>query len=150
MKRTDLAIEELTKGQIDCLILVSQNLTSKQIGPLLGISPHTVDQRIRRAMRILNVDRRAVAARIVAGQRSRGLFQWPDDRHEQLVEPLPDRIESIFHLPLPIPTARHPTNTLRIGHRILWIVLIAMGAAFSMGVYLAGLTSFASMLGYGR
>ena len=34
-----------------------------------------------------------------------------------------------------------------IGLRLLWIVLIAIGAAFSAGMYLAGLESLARMLG---
>jgi DNA-binding CsgD family transcriptional regulator len=144
--RDKSGFKELTEGQIDCLILVSQQLTSKEIGPILGISPHTVDQRVRRAMRTLNVDRRADAARIVSAEFSRGLFNWPDDRPEDLVSSLPDRVESIAQLPLPIPTKRRPTNELTVGQRLLWIATIAMGAAFSMGVYLAGLESLARML----
>ena len=45
------AIEErlgkLTRGQLDCLSLVDQHLSSKEIAAELNISPHTVDQRIR-------------------------------------------------------------------------------------------------------
>ena len=142
--RPDLG--RLTQGQIDCLVLVSHNLTSKEIGPLLGISLHTVDQRIRRAIRALNVERRGDAARIVSGRLSSGLFKWPDNRLEPLVKPLLDRVEGVVEFPLPVATKRHPANELTVWQRLLWIVLIAIGAAFSMGVYLAGLASFVRMV----
>ena len=35
---------------------------------------------------------------------------------------------------------------MSVGLRLLWIVLIAMGATFSAGMYLAGLESLARML----
>ena len=35
---------------------------------------------------------------------------------------------------------------MSVGLRLLWIVLIAMGAAFSAGMYLAGLESLTRML----
>ena len=56
----------LTPGQLDCLRLVDQHLSSKEIAAELNISPHTVDQRIRQALQILGVERRTQAARIVA------------------------------------------------------------------------------------
>ena len=67
----DRAIELLTQAQIDCLLLAHQRLTSKQIARRLGISPHTVDQRIRRAVKILYCERRADAARLLASSSSR-------------------------------------------------------------------------------
>ncbi len=60
------AVARLTPGQLDCLRLVDQHLSSKEIATELHISPHTVDQRIRQALQILGVERRAQAARIVA------------------------------------------------------------------------------------
>jgi len=64
----DLAsrVSRLSDGQLDCLRLVDQHLSSKEIAVELGISPHTVDQRIRQALHILGVARRSQAARIVA------------------------------------------------------------------------------------
>src|SRR4051794_4026624 len=60
-------VARLSTGQLDCLRLVDQLLSSKEIAAELRISPHTVDQRIRQALAILGVERRAQAARIVAG-----------------------------------------------------------------------------------
>ena len=69
----DARVERLSKGQLDALLLVDQHLSSKEIAVELGISPHTVDQRIRGALHILGVERRAQAARIVA--RAHGPYQ---------------------------------------------------------------------------
>ena len=35
---------------------------------------------------------------------------------------------------------------MSVGFRLLWIVLIAMGATFSVGMYLAGLESLSRLL----
>src|SRR3954467_4503411 len=59
-------IARLTEGQLNCLRLVDQHLSSKEIATELGISPHTVDQRIRQALHTLAVERRSQAARLVA------------------------------------------------------------------------------------
>ena len=56
-------VARLTSGQLDCLRLVDQHLSSKEIAAQLGISPHTVDQRIRQSLQILGVERRSQAAR---------------------------------------------------------------------------------------
>lgn len=66
-------VRRLSAGQLDCLLLVDQHLSSKEIAGELGISSHTVDQRVRQALHILGVERRAQAARIVA--RHRGPYQ---------------------------------------------------------------------------
>lgn len=56
----------LTDGQRDCLRLVMLHLSSKEIARTLGISPHTVDQRLRVAVRNLGVSSRFEAARLLA------------------------------------------------------------------------------------
>ncbi len=60
------AVDRLNDGQRDCLRLVLAHLTSKEIARELGVSPHTVDQRLRTAMRILDAQSRFEAARILA------------------------------------------------------------------------------------
>src|SRR5688500_5554495 len=59
-------IARLSRGQRECLELVNQHLSSKEIALRLGISPHTVDQRVRQAIHILGVEKRGEAARLVA------------------------------------------------------------------------------------
>jgi DNA-binding CsgD family transcriptional regulator len=167
-------VAKLTRGQLDCLLLVDQHLSSKEIATELNISPHTVDQRIRIALQTLGVERRTHAARIVArhhepyqrlihqspyiegplpAEHSDGAVSHqirhadrageaggPDLNTEQRSEP--------FRSPLPLPfaTRSHPRNEMSVGLRLLWIFLIATGAAFSAGMYLAGLESLARLL----
>jgi DNA-binding CsgD family transcriptional regulator len=59
-------IHELTQRERECLRLVSRDRSSKQIGLELGISPHTVDVRLKRAIRLLGVTTRFDAARLLA------------------------------------------------------------------------------------
>jgi DNA-binding CsgD family transcriptional regulator len=168
-------VAKLSEGQLDCLRLVDQHLSSKEIAVELGISPHTVDQRIRQSLQILGVSRRAQAARLVARYcepYQRLIHQSP------YIERMPsagdesgavsnqirhaDRAGEAwgdpgFHteqrhgfswssLQLPFATRSHPRNEMSVGLRLLWIVVIATGAAFSAGMYLAGLESLARLL----
>ena len=57
---------KLTAAQLTCLRLVNQHQSSKHIAIALGISHHTVDQRISRACKTLGVATRGEAARLVA------------------------------------------------------------------------------------
>lgn len=60
------ATKRLTERQRDCLRLVGQGYTSKEIGRQIGISPVTVDNYMREALSILRVGTRAEAARMLA------------------------------------------------------------------------------------
>ena len=167
-------VARLSPGQLDCLRLVDQHLNSKEIAVELGISPHTVDQRIRGALQVLGVERRTQAARLVAqvsGPYQRLIHQSPHietnpgERHPEAAvsqqirhadragEPgtagfITEQNSASLRasLPLPFATRSHPRNEMSVGFRLLWIVLIATGAAFSAGMYLAGLESLARLL----
>tara|TARA_R110000824_G_scaffold163733_8_gene339557 strand:+ start:30596 stop:31132 length:537 start_codon:yes stop_codon:yes gene_type:complete len=69
------AVNRLSEGQKDCLRLVLGHLNSKEIARELGVSPHTVDQRLRTAMRILNVQSRFIAAREFAAMDREHIYQ---------------------------------------------------------------------------
>jgi len=168
-------VARLSQGQLDCLLLVDHHMSSKEIAVELGISSHTVDQRIRGALHVLGVDRRSQAARMVAqvqGPYQRLIHQPPhiesgglgghpggavgfQIRHaDRAGEASNLGIETEQRpgptwssLPLPFATRSHPRNEMSVGLRLVWIVLIAMGATFSAGMYLAGLESLARMLG---
>lgn len=60
------SLDRLTDRQKDCLRLVAQGFTSKEIGRRLGISHATVDNHMRAALEVLQVESRAEAARILA------------------------------------------------------------------------------------
>ena len=167
-------IARLTPGQLDCLRLVDQHLSSMEIAAELNISPHTVDQRIRGALQILGVDRRTQAARVVSqhcGPYQRLIHQSP---HIEPAAAAPPPVGAGSHqvrhavraggtgvpglnteqrreqlrssLQLPFATRSNPRNEMSVGLRLLWIVVIATGAAFSAGMYLAGLESLARLL----
>jgi DNA-binding CsgD family transcriptional regulator len=167
-------VARLTPGQLDCLRLVDQHLSSKEIAAELNISPHTVDQRIRQALHILGVERRTQATRIVAqysGPYQRLIHQSPHIHGESqsghpeaavshqirhadragkvggasfLTEQRPVSFRS--SLQLPFATRSNPRNEMSVGQRLFWIAAIAAGAAFSAGMYLAGLESLARLL----
>ncbi len=66
----DVALRSVTvnRGQLECLRLVSQNYSSKEIARRLGISRFTVDQRLRFACQKLGVASRFEAARLVGSE----------------------------------------------------------------------------------
>ncbi|MGB5725389.1 MAG: helix-turn-helix transcriptional regulator [Parasphingorhabdus sp.] len=80
---TNPAVDRLNDGQRDCLRLVLAHHNSKEIARELGISPHTVDQRLRTAMRILNVHSRFEAAREFAALDT-------EDGYQPLIYQMPD------------------------------------------------------------
>ena len=167
-------VARLSAGQLDCLRLVDQHLSSKEIAAELHISPHTVDQRIRGALHILGVERRSQAARLVSqncGPYQRLIHQPPYvEPDRRTVQPMGTVSHQIRHadraggtggagfiteqrpasfrssLQMPFATRSNPRNEMSVGQRLLWIVLIATGAAFSAGMYLAGLESLARLL----
>lgn len=167
-------VGRLTAGQLDCLLLVDQHLSSKEIAAELGISPHTVDQRIRQSLQILGVERRAQAARIVAQYCTpyqRLIHQTPyipgghdsgqpetavshqirhADRAGEAGGPgfVTEQRPASFlpSLQPPFATRSNPRNEMNVGQRLFWIAVIATGAAFSAGMYLAGLESLARLL----
>src|ERR1700752_5180621 len=59
-------LDRLTEQQRVCLRHVYAHMTSKEIAPLLGIAPNSVDQHIKAAMRTLAVPDRRAAARMLA------------------------------------------------------------------------------------
>lgn len=61
---SDIRADRLTDRQKDCLNLVAQGYTSKEIGRQLGLSPSTVDNHILAAMQVLEAPSRAAAARV--------------------------------------------------------------------------------------
>lgn len=86
------AVGRLTDGQLVCLRLVMEGHTSKRIAKELGISPHTVDQRLRLAIHTLSVENRFDAARLV--RRVEGdRYQRPVYQPPHVVE-VPEPVET--------------------------------------------------------
>lgn len=168
-------IDSLTESQRSYLRLVLQHKSSKEIAQSFGISAHTVDKRLKEAMRILRVNSRVDAARILAATEG---FGYPSElgpqspdlgipaaaatvaapaiRHDERRAPAEataieeDRI--LFRaypiprgFPLPVPTPERPRNDLTLWQRLGWTVGLIIGLAIATGMMLSGLSALSSV-----
>jgi DNA-binding CsgD family transcriptional regulator len=84
-------VKLLTEAERECLRLVYQHMTSKDIARHLGVSPHTVDMRLRQAIRKLEVTNRVEAARalvhteILLGVAQPAAPASADDGYQELI-----------------------------------------------------------------
>ncbi|MEK6542625.1 MAG: helix-turn-helix transcriptional regulator [Pseudomonadota bacterium] len=60
------ALDRFSPRQIECLTLVHEGLTSKEIALRLGVSPSTVDNHVSAAMALLDTESRRLAAKAMA------------------------------------------------------------------------------------
>jgi DNA-binding CsgD family transcriptional regulator len=140
----DNYISLLSAAQIETLRHVYEHKNSKQIARLMNVSPHTVDERVRRVLKKLNVSNRIEAARILAVN---GVFEHVTPYQPltyQLIDlgevsPPPDvdagrsSFRRFFDIGSPFPTASQPANRHGLMERIIWPILIAFATilAFS-------------------
>jgi hypothetical protein len=146
--------------------------SSKMIARELGISPHTVDQRLKVAMRKLEVASRREAATLLAHAEGRDIYpplvyQSPDiaaqafdgpplspDTSRELLpngamELQESRSEFLHGEPLvePAPAGdRETINDLSYARRLLLILAIMIGSALAFGAIIAGLEALTSTL----
>lgn len=86
MAATEPPTDKLSEDQRACLRRVFDHMSSKDIARELDVSPHTVDQRLKVAMRTLGVDSRVKAAQILAESEQ-------NDPYQRLVYQRPDIAE---------------------------------------------------------
>lgn len=152
----ELSLNKLSRAQLQCLVLVVEGLTSKEIAVALGVSNHTVDERLKRSLKVLGVASRREAGRIVAASGNwaayqRLVYQSPDLSDDPW-PPLPQPMPSGFHSGvgsedlnrsehfwkfivdyLPFPTQGRETNQLSYTARIVMIVILAIFIALAFG-----------------
>lgn len=158
-------LDRLTEQQRICLRHVYAHLTSKEIAPLMGIEPNTVDQHIKTAMRVLDVADRRTAARLLAeherprafrplvyqsldvasapdpvtfvpsSESGRHGFAGPAIREEQAAFLAASPVR-FPNFPLPIGGAR--PNDVGWLTRLAWIAGIAIGIALAFGALVSG------------
>lgn len=113
----------LSRGQFEVLRLVNRHLSSKEIAAQLGISSHTVDQRVRGAIRTLGVSRRSEAARLIdryeraIGQDAQPL-PAPPATYQRLIHQAPDidaRSDQVQSIGAVSSQIRHADRTGEIG-----------------------------------
>jgi DNA-binding CsgD family transcriptional regulator len=161
-------VSRLTEQQRTCLRFVYAHLTSKQIAPLMGIEPGSVDQHIKAAMKVLGLPDRRTAARFLAehegGKAVQPLVYQPLDiatapdpvTFGSPIESGPQRVsgwsgealreeQRSFHIASPVgaPTLPLPIGTTRPSDlnwiaRLAWIVGIAIGVALAFGALVSG------------
>ena len=137
------ALAKVTEGQRACLRMVLQHKSSKEIGRALGISSHTVDQRLKQAMKHLGASSRVEAARRLAaledGPEYQSLACQPPDIEAGGVPPpsLPTREQAADPVP---PSRKRETGNASL-QRIGWIVAIAAGVAVLLAALFTGLNA---------
>ncbi|MGN6690596.1 MAG: response regulator transcription factor [Sphingopyxis sp.] len=140
----DNYISLLSAAQIETLRHVFEHKNSKEIARIMDVSPHTVDERVRRALKKLNVSNRIEAATILARH---GVFDQVTPYQPltyQLIDLAaaapPDEarvgrssLRRVFDIGSPFPTASQPANRHGLMERIIWPILIAFATilAFS-------------------
>lgn len=171
-------LDKLTEGQRTCLRMVFMHMSSKDIARELGISPHTVDQRVKAAMQTLGVDTRVEAARILAFHEGGGtyqplVYQSPDIAEPPPAEPIPVLVDhgetdgcsglamredqAVFDgafrhsrssMTLPLPVGGATPDDLKPWQRLGWAVAIMFGVVLTFGVFVTGLEALSRLAGH--
>lgn len=79
---------ELTAVQVNCLRLVADGYTSKEIAQRLGLTPMTVDQYLQRAKKTLGAPDRRTAARWVVQSPQTPPFKPFELKSDDIADPL--------------------------------------------------------------
>ena len=144
----DPTIQRLTERQKDCLRLVAQGYTSKEIGRSLDLSPSTVDNHILTAVQSMSATSRGAAARSLAGletrqklpRESQALAESPQSAllsvsAEALALTIRDR--KFWSLP-PIGGQTNELDSAERSLRIVQIAAVGFGTVMSLTLLIAG------------
>lgn len=165
-------MKKLSEGQRDCLRLVNQQRSSKEIARILQISRHTVDQRLALACRILSTGSRRDAARLFATY-DPIIYEFPHIAQEALDAPaFPDidyregqeeqnrnqvvqdtgvpyfahDLINSRHFALPFPLHRGDENDLTIRQRMTWAAVIFVASILVSGILIVALEALGRLL----
>jgi DNA-binding CsgD family transcriptional regulator len=168
-------LARLTEAQRTCLRMVFMHMSSKDIARELGISHHTVDQRLKAAIQTLGVETRVDAARLLArdegGEAYQPLvYQSPDIADGARDGAPPAFVEhegamgrpgfamredqagfGLAYLPprtrmaLPLPLRGTTPNDLTPWQRLAWAIAIMIGIALAFGVFVAGVEALSRL-----
>lgn len=138
-------IDALSPRERDCLRLVARAYSSKEIGRELGISHHTVDDHLKRAISMLEAPSRFEAARLFAeheGRPPQALGAHSPTIAETIVigpTSSPERSKAVPLGHLPIRNGRRG-NDLTSTQRLLWIAIGAVLFIFALSQLANGLS----------
>jgi len=113
----------LTARERECLRLVLEHHSSKEIGRLLGVSQTSVDTHLRRARHKLGVNERYAAARLLAEWESRG--HASGGHAAPAKQASPPRRGSAWRLP--------PLGALNLSQRLALVVAGSLVCALAFG-----------------
>ena len=144
----DIAIQRLTERQKDCLRLVAQGYTSKEIGRTLDLSPSTVDNHILTAVQSMSANSRAQAARSLAGlevrqklpRESRALAESVQSGLLSVSTEAPAlaiKDRNIWSLP-PIGGQTNELDSAERSLRIVQVAAVGFGTVMSLTLLIAG------------
>jgi DNA-binding CsgD family transcriptional regulator len=128
-------VAKLSARQRQCLLLVREGYSSKEIARKLGISPSTVDSHIGTATQLLGFDDRRQAARTV-------MPDYSDETVALLAVGDPAKQFELFRFP---PLGGR-VNTLTPHARMLHIVQIALIALVALGVIMLIISGIVALL----
>jgi DNA-binding CsgD family transcriptional regulator len=175
MSQTDdihTRLPKLTEAQCECLRLVNSHLTSKEIAIRVGVSRHTIDQRLDRACKTLGVSTRKEAARLFAlydpiiyepfdiADMTTAAPDFPDldyreegnDRHSDYhlsdasTPFITDGLLQTQQIAMPFPQKRGDANALSIKQRLIWAVFICCVGIMISGLLIAALETLGRLL----
>lgn len=153
-------LDVLTARQLECLRLIVEHKTSKEIARELGLSSHAIDARVKRILASLNVSSRDEAARIYL-QFSPQTYQplvcstsdlpmRPEETETAVqgigMQPAPgDPITFLsdsayaepapggnWSITLPFRTAERPVNDMPIMARLSWMAIILLATIIAV------------------
>jgi DNA-binding CsgD family transcriptional regulator len=141
-------IQRLTERQKDCLRLVAQGYTSKEIGRTLDLSPSTVDNHILTAVQSMNANSRGEAARSLTGiearqklpRESQALAESAQPRLSLASEETPVLTISghkIWSLP-PLGGQKNVLDGAERSLRIVQVAAVGFGTVMSLTLLIAG------------
>ncbi len=136
-------VASLSEGQRDCLRLVLEQHSSKGIARVLKISPHTVDRRLKVAMKTLGASTRFEAARMLANA---------EPGYQSLVYQAPDLVgEGTGEAALPKLDPRSAHKSRRASNvderqngsyaRLLVAAIVVAGVAITFAALFVGLVA---------
>jgi DNA-binding CsgD family transcriptional regulator len=142
------AIQRLTERQKECLRLVAQGYTSKEIGRTLDLSPSTVDNHILTAVQSMSANTRGEAARTLTGHEAR---QKIPREPQALAEPEGSGLISIsadtpsltiwdrkiWSLP-PVGGQKNELDSAERSIRVIQVAAVGFGTVMSMTLLIAG------------
>jgi DNA-binding CsgD family transcriptional regulator len=142
------AIQRLTERQKDCLRLVAQGYTSKEIGRTLDLSPSTVDNHILTAVQSMSANSRGEAARSLAGLEVRQKLPRESQALAESVQSellsvsteapvLAIRYRNIWSLP-PIGGQTNELDSAERSLRIVQVAAVGFGTVMSLTLLIAG------------